>query len=131
MDEITIIMNDLWATQKTSKIGELLVQLELLSRLDIQAAPPIIDSGNDLIAVNGNIFKAVQVKTENEGIESWHLPEEEKLYHILALVQLKRDGHKIYLFSKDEVNLHKSVTKLRSILNDDYLLMNRKQLFTQ
>ena len=47
---------------KIGTIGELLVQLRLL-QYDVQAAPPIKDSGNDLIAVKGEAFRGVQVKT--------------------------------------------------------------------
>jgi len=46
----------------TGTIGELLVQLRLLE-LGVQAAPPIKDSGNDLIAVRGQAFCAIQVRT--------------------------------------------------------------------
>jgi hypothetical protein len=51
---------------KTGTIGELLVQLRLLQYC-VQAAPPIKDSGNDLIAVRGEEFRGIQVKTSTKG----------------------------------------------------------------
>ena len=43
-------------------IGELLVQTRLL-QYGVQAAPPLKDSGNDLIALKGDAIKTIQVKT--------------------------------------------------------------------
>ena len=43
--------------------GELLVQLRLLQH-GVQTAPPIKDTGNDLIAIRGGEFRALQVKTK-------------------------------------------------------------------
>ena len=45
--------NPIPKNMKTGTIGELLVQLRLL-QYNVQAAPPIKDSGNDLIAIKGN-----------------------------------------------------------------------------
>jgi hypothetical protein len=100
-------MNQLYATTKLGTIAELLVQLRLLE-CDVQAAPPIKDSGNDLIAIRGRQFRAVQVRgTTREVIDK---PNERVLYDILAVVQLPlRDGRystsdaRIYLFAQDEV----------------------------
>ena len=50
----------------TGTIGELLVQVRLL-QYGVQASPPIKDSGNDLIAVNGDAFRAVAVRTTTTG----------------------------------------------------------------
>lgn len=44
-------MNQVTDKIMTGTIGELLVQIRLL-QFGVQAAPPIKDSGNDLIAVN-------------------------------------------------------------------------------
>jgi hypothetical protein len=100
-------MNPLYATTQQGTIGELIVQLRLLE-YDIQAAPPIKDSGNDLIAIRGKVFRAIQVRsTINETIDP---PEDRVLYDILAVVQLpKVEGRfvtrdaKIYLFPVDQV----------------------------
>lgn len=48
-------------------IGELLVQLRLLE-FGVQAAPPIKDSGNDLIAIKGEVVKFIQIKTSKKTI---------------------------------------------------------------
>jgi hypothetical protein len=55
-------MNQLTNRVTSGTIGELLVQLRLL-QFDVQAAPPLRDSGNDLIAVRGVRVKSVQVRT--------------------------------------------------------------------
>jgi len=92
---------------KTGTIGELLVQLRLL-QYNIQAAPPLKDSGNDLIAVKRNYFKAIQVKTSTNG--NFSKPPNNKIYHILAVVYLKGydnkiqlDNSEIYLIPKKDV----------------------------
>jgi hypothetical protein len=79
-------------------VGELLVQLRLLEH-DVQAAPPLKDSGNDLIAVRGKQFRSVQVKTTANGdiFEFNHKELKEKLYDILALVQLVGEGPNLRL----------------------------------
>lgn len=70
---------------KIGTIGELLVQLRLL-QYNVQAAPPIKDSGNDLIAVKGEAFRGVQVKTTaGQRVSQRDLPDH---YHILAIVKL-------------------------------------------
>jgi hypothetical protein len=92
---------------KTGTVGELLVQLRLL-QYDVQSAPPLKDSGNDLIAVKGNIFKAIQIKTSTG--DRFNLQNLDRIYHILALVHLvgeedniSLDSSKIFLLSKEEV----------------------------
>jgi hypothetical protein len=101
-------MNDLYATTKEGTIGELIVQLRLLEH-DIQAAPPLKDSGNDLIAIRRHSFRALQVRTTTgDRIDK---PDNTVLYHILAVVKLPvvdgrfvtRDAE-IFLFSRDEVS---------------------------
>ena len=87
-------MNKISNQIKTGTLGELLVQLRLL-QFGIQAAPPLKDSGNDLIAVHGEVFKAIQVKTTTTGSYTKHnLP---KYYHILAVVDLQGNGKEVFL----------------------------------
>lgn len=79
-------------------IGELLVQLRLL-QFGVQAAPPLKDSGNDLIAIKGEIFKTVQVKTRpNNEFPRYGLPE---YYHIYALVHLHIENANFLLDATD------------------------------
>lgn len=102
-------MNPITTELAKGTFGEILVQLILL-QYDVQAAPPIKDSGNDLIAVRGECFRAIQVKTTSgERININNLP---KFYHILALVfldpdadedNLKLDSCRIFLLSCENV----------------------------
>lgn len=94
-------MNSLHDSIITGTIGELLVQLRLF-QYGVQAAPPLKDSGNDLIAVRGEVFRAIQVKT-TAASGTFRLPSNRK-YHILALVRLKDDDQE-YLLDKSEVFL--------------------------
>lgn len=72
----------------TGTVGELLVQLRLL-QYGVQAAPPLKDSGNDLVALLGYEVRTIQVKCSAVGIpQIRNLPER---YHLLALVLLQ--GH--------------------------------------
>ena len=91
---------------KTGTIGELLVQIRLL-QFGVQAAPPIKDSGNDLIAIRGDSFRGIQVKTTAVG--KHHFANLPSHYHILALVDLKSndvelllDTSEVYLVSREE-----------------------------
>jgi len=100
-------MNPLFKTTKKGTLGELIVQLQLLEH-GVQAAPPIKDSGNDLIAILGSAFRAVQVRTTCCNYIS--KPKVEVRYHILAVVRLpKRDGRfstreaEVFLFDKRRV----------------------------
>lgn len=88
--------NPLPANTHKGTIGELLVQLRLLE-YDIQAAPPIKDSGNDLIAIKGEIVKFIQVKTEKR---LRNLP---SIYHLVALVELKYDENNNLLLDKSDI----------------------------
>jgi hypothetical protein len=91
-------VNDLPSNTTIGTLGELLVQLRLL-QYKVQAAPPVRDSGNDLIAVRGGVFKALQVKTSVLGI-----PKRGRLkrrYDILALVRLQYDGERLDLDQSD------------------------------
>ena len=92
----------------TGTVGELLVQLRLL-QYRVQAAPPLKDSGNDLIALKGFAIRCVQVKTTTNGLPAW--PPENKKYHILAIVrlagqdkELRLDDSTVYLLRKEELN---------------------------
>lgn len=78
----------------TGTLGELLVQTRLL-QFHVQAAPPIKDSGNDLVAFHGTSVKTIQVKTATGRISSDNrLPEH---YDLLALVVLERTHSELYL----------------------------------
>jgi hypothetical protein len=79
---------------KIGTLGELLVQLRLLEH-NVQAAPPIKDSGNDLIAVRGEAFRGIQIKTTAVGrIDARRLPNH---YHIVALVYLASSDVQVLL----------------------------------
>ena len=75
-------------------LGELLVQIRLL-QCGVQAAPPVKDSGNDLIAVNGREFRAVSVRTTSRG--RYSKPDNNRDYHVLAVVQLIGEDQEVYL----------------------------------
>jgi len=79
---------------KIGTIGELLVQTRLL-QYNVQSAPPIKDSGNDLIAVKGEAFRGIQIKT-SAGRRACRrrLP---KHYHILASVHLAANDERLLL----------------------------------
>lgn len=99
-------MNELHPNTTLGTFGELLVQLRLFQH-GVQAAPPLKDSGNDLIAVNGCVFKALQVKTTAQ--ESFDLRKLPVHYHLLALVALigemrdaRLDETQVFLLSRQE-----------------------------
>ena len=91
-------MNPLTRFLITGTVGELLVQLRLL-QYDVQAAPALKDSGNDLIAVRGNTLKAVQVKTSAMN-GKLKIPTD-RLYHILAFVRLHEENNELHLDSSE------------------------------
>jgi hypothetical protein len=100
-------MNRITDKLQTGTLGELLVQIRLLQH-GVQAAPPIKDSGNDLIAVNGHEFRAVSVRTITKG--RYTKPKGATLYDVLAVVLLLGDGRdvqldrsQIFLIPSDEV----------------------------
>jgi hypothetical protein len=74
-------MNPLCENLKTGTIGELFVQIRLL-QFDVQAAPPLKDTGNDLIAVRGTAFRAIQVKTTADS--RFDLRDLPRHYHLVA-----------------------------------------------
>ncbi len=104
-------MNKITDNLKLGTVGELLVQLRLLE-FDVQAAPPLKDSGNDLKAIRGTAMRAIQVKAtkiEEDGyqIRVADLP---PLYDALAIVKLdgdentlRLDESRIFLIAKDDV----------------------------
>ena len=94
-------MNALFETDFQGTLGELIAQTYLLAH-GVQAAAPIKDSGNDLIAVRGHSFCAVQVRTSRDG--SINKPNPKRLYHILAVVHLPFD-HDFPLVDKARVFL--------------------------
>ncbi|MFH2001662.1 MAG: hypothetical protein ABIK28_18400 [Planctomycetota bacterium] len=96
---------------KSGTLGELLVQLRLLEH-DVQAAPPLKDTGNDLVALKGREIKLVQVKTHDLS-KWWRYKKLPKIYDILAVVRLERcnvtgaldfDRSEVYLWTKDEID---------------------------
>lgn len=85
---------------ETGTIGELLVQLRLLE-YGVQAAPPVKDSGNDLIALKGRIVKLVQIKTSLHGIPpASNLP---LIWDIVFLVDLKRNSTGKFLLDESKI----------------------------
>jgi hypothetical protein len=99
-------VNRLPVTTNLGTLGELYVQIRLLEH-GIQAAQPLKDSGNDLIAVYENQFRAIQVRSTTSQLVDKPAPE--KSYHILAIVSFQKadhptiDGANLYLFTKAEV----------------------------
>ena len=91
-------MNPITERMSTGCVGELLVQLRLL-QFGVQAAPPIEDTGNDLIAVNGTEFRAVSVRTTTTGI--YNKPDMERAYHVLAVVYLSGENRDLHLDQSD------------------------------
>lgn len=87
-------MNRITDRIRTGTVGEILAQLRLLEH-NVQAAPPIKDSGNDLIAIRGESFRAIQIKTTTgTKYSKADLPNH---YHILAVVHLIGDEHTLSL----------------------------------
>jgi hypothetical protein len=82
---------------KTGTLGELLVQIRLLEH-DVQAAPPLKDTGNDLIALKGSVCRAIQVKTKTTGDDPFDAVDGlDRNFDILALVNLRGEGEEIHL----------------------------------
>ena len=91
---------------RTGTLGELLVQLRLL-QFDVQAAPPLKDSGNDLIAVKGTRFHTVQVKaTGGQDVPPW--PNPQRIYTLLAVVRLVGEDRNVFLDASDVYLVPKS-----------------------
>jgi hypothetical protein len=101
-------VNPLCSELKLGTLGELLVQIRLL-QFDVQSAPALKDTGNDLIAVRGGEFRAVQVKSSARGVCDCR-GLELRSYHILAFVELRGDHRDlsldqsiIYLLAREDV----------------------------
>lgn len=100
-----------------------MAQLRLL-QYDVQAAPPLKDTGNDLIAIKGLNLKCVQVKTTTG--DTFDLRKLPKKYHFVLMVKLEGDGKnifldrsEIFLLKKEEITKNRySVSELTSnVLN--------------
>jgi hypothetical protein len=97
-------MNPLAPATSLGTAGELLVQLRLW-QFGVQSAPPLKDSGNDLIAVRGAVFRAVQVKTTVSKTIPIKAKDVRRKFHVLALVfapKIPLDGT---LWSLDEATI--------------------------
>ncbi len=92
-------MNPLHPKMVTGTFGELLVQLRLL-QYGVQAAPPLKDTGNDLIAVKGPVLKAIQVKTTIGQVRPEHL-KLRRAFHVLAVVIIKGENQELHLNQSD------------------------------
>lgn len=104
----------------TGTIGEILVQLRLLE-YGIQSAPPIKDSGNDLIAIKGEVVRFIQVKTKLKGKD--YSKKRPMIYHLLFLVDLKYKENKNELsFDESEIIVFDRNKNNLGILN--YELVN-------
>lgn len=98
--------NAITDNMKIGAVGELLVQLRLLE-FGVQAAPPLKDTGNDLIAVRGEVFRGVQIKTTASNKTcNRELPEH---YHILAFVRLEANDAQLFLDRSDVYLIPRSV----------------------
>ena len=89
-------MNGLSPNLVTGAVGELLVQLRLL-QYGVQAAPPLRDSGNDLIALRGRAVRSIQVKSSQRDPARWGRPDDEREYDLLALVALEGENNELWL----------------------------------
>jgi hypothetical protein len=95
-------MNPLPFKMTSGAFGELFVQFRLL-QFDVQAAAPLEDSGNDLIAVRGEVFRAISVRATTG--ETFNKPKAERLYHVLAVVRFQKSEVGEVLLDKTELFL--------------------------
>lgn len=109
----------------TGTVGELLAQLRLL-QYGVQAAPPLKDTGNDLIALMGWVIKCVQIKTTAG--DTFNLSKLPEKYHFVLLVKLEGEGDdifldqtKIFLLTREEIT--KNTYSVRE-LSDKILSQN-------
>jgi len=86
--------NPISAAIRIGTLGELHVQLRLF-QFDVQAAPPLKDSGNDWIAVKGPRFQTIQVKTT----ATRYLADfpDDRIYSLLVIVRFVGDDRDIRL----------------------------------
>src|SRR5258708_20530149 len=92
-------MNPLSSNLQTGTLGELIVQLRLL-QFDVQSVSPHKDTGNDLLATRGEVFRALQVKTtcSTDGPIMFDVQETMgRRFHILALVFLFVEDRILYV----------------------------------
>lgn len=96
--------NPLSETVRIGTVGELLSQVRLLE-LGVQAAPPIKDSGNDLVAILGRQVRFVQIKTKLRGrTYSRDLPD---IYDLLFCVDLKfNERENGFLFDASTITVY-------------------------
>ena len=84
---------------QTGTVGELLVQIRLL-QYGVQAAPPLKDSGNDLVALKGEVIRTIQVKTTStDNLPPW--PNPLRIYRLVAIVRLSGEGNDLRLDATD------------------------------
>lgn len=108
--------NALYKTTTIGTLGELLVQFKLL-QFGVQAAPPIKDSGNDLVAIKGRVVKLIQVKTsENTTPSIRDLPE---IYDLVFLVRLVKDNMGSYLVDSSPITIVNSSREKLGVLSQD------------
>ncbi len=102
-------MNELPHKLIIGTLGEIFTQLRLLE-YGVQSVSPHKDTGNDLIAIKGEIFRTIQIKTTFNPEGHTRIPPDlDRAFHILALVELKiKDGNlsldesKIFLLWKEQ-----------------------------
>lgn len=92
---------------KTWTIWELFAQMKLLE-YGVQAAPPIKDSGNDLIWINWKVVKFIQIKTATNRMPSVNRRDLPLIYHLLFLIRLHKEN--------GEINYEK--TKIKILAHD-------------
>lgn len=124
--------NSLSEKMRKGTIGELLVQLRLLE-CEVQSAPPIRDSGNDLIAIKGEVVRFIQVKTTTTN--KFNLGKLPQIYHIIAFVRLypdsdihQLDKSEIFLLEKEE-NKNKSSISVNKLKGKELTKERIDQLF--
>jgi len=111
-------MNPISKQLRFGTLGELFVQLRLL-QFDVQAAPPLKDSGNDLVAIRGEGLRVLQVKTTAGDV--FRLPKRtrRKLFHALALVKLEGEDRNLHLDRSKIFILRKADIKKASYRVDE------------
>lgn len=78
----------------------------------MQSAPPIKDSGNDLISIRGEIVKFIQIKTSQNKITSVaRLP---AVYHLVILVELKYAANGGLALDQTEIFVYKKGQSIAS-----------------
>src|SRR5437016_5741751 len=96
-------MNPLPLRIDNGTVGELYAQLLLLLH-GVQAAPPLKDTGNDLIACKGDVILALQIKTrKRHSFSKFGLP---RKYHGVIFVVLNRlrlEQSLVYLMTRREL----------------------------